>query len=219
MVRLTQSRHKVIEYTLFQPGLFLDYLAFPHKTSKHVDPLQTVFDFQNKRAIVVDGHKDAIMTLTTVADLADIVARAVDCKGKWPENGGIRGNRVTFSQIIEIGGRVRGAYQQTSACSLHNNDQTHSHETTTGRPFNVEKVQLDDLKAGELKTSWGLEAVHHAVSQDDAADLLKMVSIGILLSSTKGAWDVSDGLSQLFPDYQFTPIEDFLRNVWEGKID
>jgi hypothetical protein len=97
--------------------------------------------------------------------------------------------------------------------------QTCSHETITGSPFTVEKVQLDDLKAGELKTSWGLEAVHHAVSLDEAAALLKMVSVGILLSSTKGAWDVSDDLSKLFPDYQFNPIEDFLKQVWHGKTE
>ena len=48
------------------------------------------------------------MTLTTVADLASIVARAVDYEGKWPVTGGISGNRLTFSQIVEMGSRVRG---------------------------------------------------------------------------------------------------------------
>jgi len=47
--------------------------------------------------------------------------------------------------------------------------------------------------------------------------MLKIVCIGILLSSTKGAWDVSDEMSALFPDHQFTQIEDFLRKVWGGK--
>lgn len=93
---------------MFQPGLFLDYLAFPYKSAKYLDPLQSVFDFENRRAIVVDGHEDAIMTLTTVADLAAVVAQAVDYKGKWPTTGGIRGNRVTVSQLLEIGRRVRG---------------------------------------------------------------------------------------------------------------
>ena len=56
----------------------------------------------------MDGHEDAIMTLTTVADLAAVVARAIDYDGRWPTTGGIRGNRLTFSQILEIGRRVRG---------------------------------------------------------------------------------------------------------------
>lgn len=99
---------QVLEYTLFQPGLFMDYLAFPYKIAKHIDPLQSVFDYHDCRAIVVDGHEDAIMTLTTAADVATIVARAVDYEGEWPEIGGIKGNRVTFSQIIEIGEKIRG---------------------------------------------------------------------------------------------------------------
>lgn len=48
------------------------------------------------------------MTLTTAADVAAVVARAVNYEGEWPEIGGIRGNRVTFSQVIEIGEKTRG---------------------------------------------------------------------------------------------------------------
>ncbi|KAI0813257.1 hypothetical protein GGR55DRAFT_565964 [Xylaria sp. FL0064] len=184
------ERKAVIEYTLFQPGLFLDYLAFPHKTSKYVDPLQTVFDFKNRRALVVDGREDAMMTLTTVADTAAVIARAVSYHGIWPTTGGIRGNRVSISQILEIGNRVRG------------------------RPFALEKVKAEDLEAGELKASWSLEAVHQAVPDDQAQALLKAVCIGTLLSSSKGAWDSSDEMNQLFPEYPFTPIENFLTKVW-----
>ena len=99
----------MLEYTLFQPGLFLDYLAFPHRTAKHVDPLQTVFDFQYCRALVVEGHEDAIITFTSAKDLAGIVTRAVDYDGEWPVSGGIQGNRVTFAQLVDIGARVRGS--------------------------------------------------------------------------------------------------------------
>ncbi|KAK6833485.1 NAD(P)-binding protein [Apiospora arundinis] len=184
---------KILEYTLFQPGLFLDYLAFPYKTAKHIDPLQLGFNFGKNRAMVVEDHEDAVVTLTTAADLAAIVARAVEYEGTWPTTSGIRGNRLTFSQVIGIGERVRG------------------------RAFDVGKVRLDDLEAGELKSSWDLEAVHKAVSQDQASAMQKMVSIGFLLSSVKGAWDSSDEMNRLFPDYKFTSAEEFLKGVWEGK--
>ncbi|KAF3198312.1 hypothetical protein TWF106_006205 [Orbilia oligospora] len=187
------SKEQVLEYTLFQPGLFLDYLAFPHKTSKHVDPLQTIFDFQNRRAIVVNGHEDSIMTFTTVKDLATIVTKAVEYEGKWPSVGGIMGNKVTFSELLEIGHRVRG------------------------RPFSVDYVSVEDLEAGDLNTSWGLEAVHHSVANDQASAMLKAVSIGILLSSTKGAWDISNNWNEIFPDYTFHAIKDFLTTVWTDK--
>lgn len=78
-------------------------------------------------------------------------------------------------------------------------------------------MRLEDLEVGELKTAWSLEAVHKAVSNDQAQALLKMVCIGTLLSSAKGAWDSSDEMNQLFPKYEFTPIEEFLSRVWEGK--
>ncbi|KAK6330097.1 hypothetical protein TWF718_003525 [Orbilia javanica] len=185
---------QTLEYTLFQPGLFLDYLAYPHKTSKHVDPLQTVFDFQGTRAIIVNSYENAVMTLTSVKDLANIVAKAVDYEGKWPTTGGIVGNKVTFSELLNIGLRVRG------------------------RPFDVDYVNVEDLEAGDLNTSWGLEAVHHAIADDQASAMLKMVSIGILLSSTKGAWDVSGDWNQIFSDYTFDSVERFLAAVWEGEM-
>lgn len=82
-------------------------MAFPHKTAKHVLPLNTMFDYENRRAIVVEGY-DFFMTFTTVQDLARVVAEAVDYDGEWPVTGGIRGNRVSVSQILKIGEKVRG---------------------------------------------------------------------------------------------------------------
>ncbi|KAI1826065.1 NAD(P)-binding protein [Xylaria intraflava] len=180
------EKEDVIEYTLFQPGLFLDYLAFPYKTSKYVDPLQTVYDFENRRAIVIEGHEDAVITLTTVADAAALVAQAVDHGGKWPTTAGISGNRATIARILEIGHKVR--------------------------------VKAEDLEAGVLTASWSLEAVHQAVSDDQAQALLKAVCIGTLLSSSKGAWESSSEMNQLFPEYTFTSVEGFLSKVWDGKL-
>ena len=70
--------------------------------------MQTLFDFENRRALVVDGYEEAAWTLTTLADLAAIVTLAVDYEGEWPTTGGITGNRLTASEIIEIGKAVRG---------------------------------------------------------------------------------------------------------------
>ncbi|KUJ21528.1 NAD(P)-binding protein [Mollisia scopiformis] len=187
---------KVLEYTLFQPGLFLDYLASPHKTAKYVTPLDAFIDFQNRRAIVVEGHEDAVMTLTTVQDIAGIVARAVDVDGEWPVKGGIMGNRATVSEIIAIGEKVRGG------------------------PFAIDKVKHEDLEAGVLKTSWGLGKRHPSLTaeqQDQLAGVLKGVLVGTLLSCVKGAWDVGDGWNQRLPDYAFSKMEGFLATVWEGK--
>ena len=47
--------------------------------------------------------------------------------------------------------------------------------------------------------------------------MLKTVLIGTILSSAKGAWDVSNEINQLAPDFEFTQIEDFLTEVWAGR--
>ncbi|KAB5580227.1 hypothetical protein GE09DRAFT_1279195 [Coniochaeta sp. 2T2.1] len=193
-LRELNKNGKLLEYTLFQPGVFLDYLASPYQTAKHVVPLDTVFDFQNRRAIVVEGHEDAIMTFTSTRDLATAVALAVDYNGgEWPEVSGIRGNRVSVSRVIEIGERVRGS------------------------PFAIEKVKLENLEAGALNTSWTVGKKHHAVSDEDALALFRTVTIGMLLSSVKGAWDVSDEVNKLFPELCFEEIETFLNKIWSGK--
>lgn len=176
-------------------------------------PLDTFIDFQNRRAIVVDGHEDAFVSLTTSQDIAGVVSRAVEYDGEWPEIGGIRGNRVTISQILQIGEKVRGMSLPM------NNRKRYAHETTGG-PFAIDRVKLEDLEAGNLKTSWSLGKRHPCFTEDKAdqlADMLRTVLIGTLLSSAKGAWDVSDAFNQLLPGYKFTQVEDFLTEVWEGK--
>ncbi|KAF2721841.1 NAD(P)-binding protein [Polychaeton citri CBS 116435] len=186
---------QLLEYTLFQPGLFLDYLAFPYKTVKYVTPLKTMLDFQNRRAIVVNGQADkTVMTLTTVHDLATVVARAVDYSGEWPVVGGISGNKVTIPQILEIGHQVRG------------------------RPFVVDVVELKDLEDRKLNTSWSLQIRHPSFTAEQAEEALRTVLIGTLMSSVKGAWDVSDEFNQLLPEFKFTQIEEFLAKVWKEKL-
>ncbi|KAM0473813.1 hypothetical protein ACHAPX_007859 [Trichoderma viride] len=192
-LRNLNANGKVLEYTLFQPGLFLDYLASPYQTAKHVAPLDVFINYEKLRAIVIDGHEDVTITLTTAADAAAVIAKAIDSDNEWPEISGIQGDRATLSQVIKLGEKVRG------------------------RPFTVTKVRLDDLKAGSINIPWRVERTHSAIKEEDAQNMAKIVVIGILLSSLEGGWDVSDELNQRFPDYEFTKMEGFLSKVWNGK--
>ena len=170
-----------------------------------------MINFQNQRAIVVDGY-DAIMTFTTVKDLAAVVVLAIDLAGEWPMIGGIRGNRVPVSAVLKIGEKVRGL-----SYPIHQEKVLNCSQRFTGRTFAIEKVKLADLEKGILTASWTLEASHPSVTEDQVEKMLKTVLIGTLLSSAKGAWDVSDEMNQLLPAFKFTQIEDFLTEVWEGK--
>lgn len=78
-------------------------------------------------------------------------------------------------------------------------------------------MKYEALWAGILQTSWGLGQKHRAVNDEQASALLTKVPIGILLSSVKGAWDVSDEFNQLFPDCKLDTMEEFLARVWDGK--
>lgn len=91
---------------------------------------------------------------------------------------------------------------------------------TTGQPFTIAPVTLPDLQVGTLNTPWTLTARHPSFTDAEADHLtamLKTVLIGTLLSSQKGAWDVSDEWNQRLPEYKFTEIEAFLAEVWEGR--
>lgn len=107
---------QVLEYTLFQPGLFTDYLCYPHKSSKHVDTFETHIDFSNRRALMLEGSDDVRITLTTAGDLANVVARAIDYEGEWPVVGGIQGEELTIGQIIALGEKVRGMFPDFFFC-------------------------------------------------------------------------------------------------------
>ena len=85
-----------------------------------------------------------------------------------------------------------------------------------GHPFSVEHVKIEDLEEHRLTSSWSLEMPHRAVSEDKAAAMLEEVTIGLLLSTAKGAWEGSSELNRLFPEYRFTSLRDFLAGIW-GK--
>jgi hypothetical protein len=98
---------QVLEYTLFQPGLFLNYFTYPHKSSEHLHLIEVQIDFQNYRAIVLGDGEDQL-SLTTVQDLSAIVAAAIDYEGEWPEVDGVRGGQITASDLIKLGEEIRG---------------------------------------------------------------------------------------------------------------
>ncbi len=107
---------QVLEYTLFQPGLFMNYLTSPYKSTKHVHPIETPIDFGQRRMLMVEGSDDVYITLTTVEDLVSVVVRAVEYEGTWPVVGGIKGDAITVGNLMKLGERVRGKSQCCPHC-------------------------------------------------------------------------------------------------------
>ncbi|KAE9373150.1 hypothetical protein N431DRAFT_482267 [Stipitochalara longipes BDJ] len=88
-LRQVNKEKKVLEYTLFQPGLFLNYLSYPHKSTEYLNVFQIQIDLDKGRAIVLDEA-------------------AIDYEGEWPEVGGLRGGQIKISDLIKQSEEVRG---------------------------------------------------------------------------------------------------------------
>ncbi|KAF5689605.1 2'-hydroxyisoflavone reductase [Fusarium circinatum] len=183
------SDRKVIEYTLFQPGGFMDYLCHPYTTAKYITTTVVNVDLVKKHAIVVEGTLDDEITYTSVNDIANIVTRAIDLDGEWPVIGGISGDRISIRQLLKIGEELRG------------------------EPFTIEWLKMEDLAAGELKTDNYPRLPLPSVPQDQVEAFSKMVVIGTMTAFHRGAWTVSDEWNQTFPDYKFTKVDELLKSA------
>ncbi|TKA48805.1 hypothetical protein B0A49_12255, partial [Cryomyces minteri] len=181
---------KVLEYTLFQPGLLLNYLTSPYKSSKHVHVMEIPFDFNKRRALVLDGGDDNRITLTTVQDLANVVARAIDFEGEWPVVSGIRGADMSIGQLIALGETIRDA------------------------PFEIEKLKADELESGAWKTSWIPKLDHPSIPPEHVDMFSRIIVAGLLLAISAKAYSCSDEWNRLLPDYKFTQPEEFLSKAW-----
>lgn len=85
----------------------VDYIAPPGAATKHLQTMELFLDFNKSRAIVLED-KECVYTLTTMNDLANVVARAVEYEGEWPVIGGVHGTTLSASKLLEIGPRVQG---------------------------------------------------------------------------------------------------------------
>ena len=207
------SCRQVLEYTLFQPGLFLNYLTAPHKSSQHVHLMELPIDFHKRRALVLDGGDNTLLTLTTVQDLANVVARAIDYEGEWPVVSGIRGANMSIGQLIALGEKIRGTH---TSLLIH----TKSVLTPTnqpGAPFTIEKLKADELASGTWHASWLPKLDHPSIPPDQVAIFSRIIVAGFLLAASAQAYSCTDEWNGLLPDYKFTQPEDFLSEAWRGK--
>lgn len=95
-----------IEYTVFMPGLFMDYFASPQRASSSLPPIVIGVDVNKCEANIV-GTGDEPLCITRADDVGKFVAAALDLD-KWDEKMGMVGSRTTWNQIIKMGEQVRG---------------------------------------------------------------------------------------------------------------
>ncbi|KEF57074.1 uncharacterized protein A1O9_07264 [Exophiala aquamarina CBS 119918] len=191
-LRQVNKDKKRLEFCLFQPGLFLDYLIFPHSTTKHAQLFCTPWDLQNRRAIIPEGP-DFPLVLTTVGDLVKVVVEAVTFQGTWPERGGICGNKFMNSEFLKLAESIRGEI----------------------RPIHVEVASNTDIDNLSFKTSWIPQANHASLSPEERASISKQFLGMILTAVRNGAFGVTEEWNQLLPNVEMTKAETFLRMIWK----
>lgn len=66
----------------------------------------------------MDGGDDNRISLITVQDLANVVARAIDFEGEWPVISGVSGAVMSIGQLLALGEKIRGACDPFDRFSL-----------------------------------------------------------------------------------------------------
>jgi hypothetical protein len=72
--------------------------------------MEYIVDFNNCRAIILEGGEKDRISLTTVQDLAKVVALAVEYEGEWPVMGGMRGSDLSLQELFNVGEKIRGTF-------------------------------------------------------------------------------------------------------------
>ncbi|KAJ4367257.1 hypothetical protein N0V83_006838 [Neocucurbitaria cava] len=186
------SHKKAIEYCLFQPGLFINYLTRPYKSMEHIKALETPFDLHGRRLLVLDDADDARITFTTVNDLANVVAKAIEFEGTWPVIGGVRGTDLSIGELITLSEELRG-------------------------PVKVEKLKASDLEAGTWSSSWVPKLEHPSISPEQVEVISKGLTAGLVLAFGDEVFHSSEEWNKLLPDYEFEDAKTFLAKTWQGK--
>jgi len=182
-----------LEYTCFQPGLFLDYFTYPMQSAKHLKITQHYIDFATRQAILVDDGEQPV-TFTLIDDLAEVVAEAVDYEGVWPADGGVAGWQTTSAELVRVGERLRG-----------------------GEKFTIHRVSLADLEAGQFTSPWCPVLAHPSIPVEQLEPMSRKINLEAMKGIPKGEWVVGNDWNHLLPGFQFKDPIEFLTKWWADK--
>lgn len=183
---------KKLEYCLFQPSIFMDYFAHPNPLSPNLITWPFFIDFETRRAIVLDDGNQPIV-VTAIANISDMLERALSDEREWPNVGGMRGASTTINELLALGKKLQGG------------------------EWTVEYVKGEDIAKGELKTSWIPQMSHPVIPVEQQGAFSKEFVIMFFKGIMNGSWNVSDEWNQRFPEYKFTGLEEYLAKAWVAK--
>jgi NmrA-like family len=188
-LRNLNSERTVLEYSLFQPGVFLDLTVWPRKTAEHLYITCIGIDVEGGQALMVEDGAQQI-SFTTIQDTGRVVAAAVDFEGEWPEIGGIAGETIEYRHLLD------------------------KLEQYSGKKLKRHVLKIEDLKQGKFTSPW-LPPWRHPIIPEFLGDLVaKKVMTEWWLAGSTGDAAVNEAWNQLLPDIQLTRVDDFLSKVY-----
>lgn len=188
-LRNLNSERKVLEYSLFQPGVFLNLAVWPRKSAEHLYITCIGIDVEGGRALMVEDGSQRI-SFTTIQDTGRMVAAAVDYEGEWPEIGGIAGETIEYCQLLD------------------------KLEQYSGKKMTRHTLKIESLKKGKFTSPW-LPPWRHPIIPEFLSNLVaKKVMTEWWLAGSTGDAAVNEAWNKLLPDVKLTRIDEFLRKVY-----
>ncbi|MCJ1388149.1 hypothetical protein MMC18_000994 [Xylographa bjoerkii] len=184
----------VLEFTLFQPGVFTNVVVWPRKTAEYLYTTCIGIDIDGGHALMVeDGGQD--FTFTTVHDTAKVVASAIEYEGPWPEFGGIAGSQLKYGELLD------------------------KIEQDTGKPLERHVLRMSDLQQGKFESTW-LPPYRHPMIPLEMADAFAMQIMTQWWRCAGGSRNsaVVPTWNELLPEMKLTDVDTFLTDVY-GKSE
>lgn len=188
-LRRVNSNRTVIEYTLFQPGVFLNLAVWPRKTAEYLYITCIGIDVDGGRALMVENGSQQI-SFTPIRDVGRVVAAAVDYDGQWPEIGGFSGETLSYNCLLE------------------------KLEKHAGKKLQRHILKIDDLKQGKFESSWLPPWRHPMIPEFIANVVARKVLTQWWLTGATGDTAVNESWNALLPSVKITGIDQFLAEVY-----
>ena len=102
-------RKSGLEYTIFEVGIFTNYLAAGTPGIGHLYPLMPLLDVEHYKG-TLPADTSIPVVLTTAEDVGKFVAASLDLEN-WPEYSQVRGDRKTLAEILNVAEEVRGMFE------------------------------------------------------------------------------------------------------------
>lgn len=97
-----------LEYTFFENGVFMNYLASGTPGVGHLKPLKFIWDVENCTARI-PGDGSSYVVFTCAEDVGKFVAASLDLE-KWPEVSRMKGDTKTLNEVVKLAEKSRGKH-------------------------------------------------------------------------------------------------------------